>query len=151
MDVFASAGVPEARFLGQSGRFQVTHGPTVASRHRWMMDLRCCRRGKANVMGTGPEQGATEKSDLRSRAVARLKRQADFRVNLMVYLIVNACLVGIWAVNGRPFFWPVFSIVGWGIGVLFDAYDAYDAYDALGHSPSEARIEREMKRIQEPG
>ena len=47
--------------------------------------------------------------------------------------------------NDRPFFWPIFSIVGWGIGVLFDAYDAF------GHSPSEARIEREMKRIQERG
>lgn len=96
-------------------------------------------------MSTGREHSADGAPDLRSRAVARLKRQADFRVHLMVYLVVNACLVGIWAVNGRPFFWPVFSIVGWGIGLLFDAYDAF------GHSPSEARIEREMKRIQDRG
>lgn len=97
------------------------------------------------MMPTEREQGATDKPDLRTRAVARLKRQADFRVHLMIYLIVNGCLTGIWAMNDRPFFWPIFSIVGWGIGVLFDAYDAF------GHSPSEARIEREMKRIQERG
>lgn len=99
----------------------------------------------ALVIATGHVLSTAKKPDLRSRTVARLEPQADFRLHLMIYLIVNACLVAIWAVNGHPFFWPVFSIVGWGIGVLFDAYGAF------GHSPSEARIQRELKRIQERG
>jgi hypothetical protein len=58
-----------------------------------------------------------------------------------MYLMVNTTLVVIWAMTGRQFFWPIFPIVGWGIGVVANAYDAYS------RRPSEASIEREMSRI----
>ncbi len=46
-----------------------------------------------------------------------------------------------WDVHG--FFWPVFPIVGWGIGVVMNAWDVYrnDEFD-------EQQIRREMKRLQ---
>ena len=40
--------------------------------------------------------------------------------------LVNAFLVLIWALtNSDGFFWPVFPIVGWGIGVVLNAWDVY--------------------------
>ena len=87
---------------------------------------------------------------LRARAVRRLKKQRDFRVHLLVYLLVNAFLVVIWAmswpVGGAIFFWPIFPIVGWGIGVAVSGYDAYGR-DTL----TEDRIQREMNRLQRSG
>ena len=40
-------------------------------------------------------------------------------------MLVNAFLVVAWAViDGHGFFWPVFLVVGWGIGVVMKAWDA---------------------------
>jgi fatty acid desaturase len=62
----------------------------------------------------------------RDKAVERLKKRRDFRGHLLVYVLVNAFLVGIWAVTGlHGFFWPVFPMAGWGIGVVMNAWDVY--------------------------
>ena len=55
--------------------------------------------------------------ELRKLAVSRLRKKRDFRTHVAIYVIVNAMLVGIWAVTGAGFFWPIFPILGWGIGV----------------------------------
>ena len=53
----------------------------------------------------------------------------------------GTCLVGIWAVTGAAFFWPIFPLLGWGIGGAFNAWDFY-------RPPiSEDRIRREMDRL----
>src|SRR3954471_11331389 len=40
-----------------------------------------------------------------------------FRIHLTFYLLVNLLLIGIWAASGGGYFWPVWPILGWGIGV----------------------------------
>ena len=84
------------------------------------------------------EQG--QETELRERAVKRLKKRRDFHGHVLVYLLVNAFLVVIWAVTSPDgFFWPVFPIVGWGIGVVMNAWDVYFAEDI-----TEEQITREM-------
>ena len=62
----------------------------------------------------------------RDKAVRQLKKRRDFYGHLLVYTLVNAFFVVIWAVTDRHgFFWPVFPIVGWGIGVVMNAWDVY--------------------------
>ena len=81
---------------------------------------------------------------LRERAIKRLKKRRDFSGHLLVYVLVNAFLVVIWAMtNPDGFFWPVFPIVGWGIGVVLNAWDVYrnDEFD-------EEQIRREIERLQ---
>jgi len=78
---------------------------------------------------------------LRSRALDRLKRKAEFRANLLAYVLVNSFLVVVWALTGADFFWPVFPLLGWGIGLAFHAREAY------GRGPTEDKIRREMDRI----
>jgi eukaryotic-like serine/threonine-protein kinase len=41
----------------------------------------------------------------------------SFKVHLTFYLLVNVFLIGIWAASGGGYFWPVWSILGWGLGV----------------------------------
>jgi hypothetical protein len=80
--------------------------------------------------------------ELRKLAVSRLKKKRDFRTHVVIYLIVNAMLVGIWAVTGPGFFWPVFPILGWGIGVGANAWDVY------GRKPiTEDEVRRETERL----
>jgi 2TM domain len=88
----------------------------------------------------------------RDLAMKRLKEKNDFRIHLLIYLSVNAMLVVIWAMTGGlslingaytfAFFWPIFVIVGWGIGVLAHGYSIY-----FGNLYSEDQIQREMQKL----
>jgi hypothetical protein len=80
---------------------------------------------------------------LRERAIKHLKKQRDFKGHLLVYVLVNAFLVVIWAMtNPDGFFWPVFPIVGWGIGVVLNAWDVYQ-HDEF----TDEDIRREMEHL----
>lgn len=52
-------------------------------------------------------------------------QRRGFWIHLLVYVVVNAVLVASWALGGGGFFWPVFLMATWGIGVLVNAYLAY--------------------------
>jgi hypothetical protein len=79
---------------------------------------------------------------LREAAVRRLRKKRDFGMHVLIYLLVNGFLVVIWAVTSGDFFWPIFPIAGWGIGLAANAWDVY------GRRPiSEAEIRREMDRL----
>ncbi len=90
---------------------------------------------------------STRNDVLRDRAVNRLKKRRDFSAHLLVYVLVNAFIVSIWALtNPDGFFWPIFPLAGWGIGVVMNAWDVFhnDEFD-------EEQIRREMDRLQERG
>jgi len=85
-----------------------------------------------------------EGTDLRDRALERLKKKHEFVAHLFAYLLVNGFLVAIWAVTDfGGFFWPIFPILGWGIGLFFHGWDVYSG------PPSEERIRHEMDRLEE--
>jgi uncharacterized ion transporter superfamily protein YfcC len=80
--------------------------------------------------------------ELREQAILQLKKKRDFRTHIVIYVLVNTMLVVIWAVTGAGFFWPVFPILGWGVGVGANAWDVY------GRKPlSEDEIQREAQRL----
>lgn len=87
----------------------------------------------------GQAQGG---DDLHARAFESLKKKRDFRTHVFMYVCVNAMLVVIWAVAGAGFFWPIFPIVGWGIGVAGNAWDVY------ARKPiTDEEIRREAERL----
>jgi 2TM domain-containing protein len=89
------------------------------------------------------EVGAQSEQGLREQAVQRLKRKRDFKSHVFIYVAVNALLVVIWAITSDGgLFWPIFPILGWGIGVAANAWDVY------GRRPiTEDEIRRETDRL----
>jgi len=84
----------------------------------------------------------TREQKARDEAITQLKKRRDFFGHVLVYALVNAFLVVIWAATGgHGFFWPIFLIVGWGIGVVMNAWDVF-----WRHKITEADIQREMER-----
>jgi hypothetical protein len=82
--------------------------------------------------------------ELRERAIKHLKKRRDFHAHLLVYFLVNIFLVVIWAMTDpHGFFWPIFPIVGWGIGVVMNAWDVYRTDDF-----GEEEVRREMQRLE---
>jgi 2TM domain-containing protein len=92
---------------------------------------------------TAVEAGAQSEQDLREQAVQRLKKKRDFKSHVFIYVAVNALLVAIWAVTSDGgFFWPIFPILGWGIGVAANAWDVYSRRPI-----TEDEIRRETDRL----
>lgn len=77
----------------------------------------------------------------REAAVKRLKDKRDFRNHVAAYVLVNALLVAIWAFSGGGYFWPIWVIIGWGIGLAFNAWAVY-----FERPITEDDIRKEMER-----
>jgi protein-S-isoprenylcysteine O-methyltransferase Ste14 len=84
--------------------------------------------------------------DLRALATKRLKKKADFKSFLVVWLFVSAVVTVIWffATPGI-LFWPGFVIAGMGLAAVFIWWDAYGPNTGITEADINAEIER-MKR-----
>ena len=75
------------------------------------------------------------------QAITRLETKLDFKTHVVVYVMVNALLITIWAMSGFGYFWPIWPIFGWGIGLASHAYAVY-----FQRPISEGQIQAEMRR-----
>jgi hypothetical protein len=75
------------------------------------------------------------------RARDRLLKKRKVKGDLLAYVLVNAVLVGAWAVAGFGYFWPGWVLAGWGVLLALNAWDAY-----LRHDVSDADVQRELDR-----
>lgn len=82
------------------------------------------------------------RDERREAAVKRLKTRRDFKNHMLIYLIVNTMLIAIWAASGAGYFWPIWPILGWGVGIALNAWAVY------GQRPiTEDEIRKESQRI----
>jgi len=84
----------------------------------------------------------TNEDELREQALAKLQKKREFKAHVFAYVLVNAFLVAIWVVTSAGFFWPIFPILGWGIGLFFHGWDVYQG------APTERDIQKEMHRLE---
>jgi hypothetical protein len=90
------------------------------------------------------EASGTGDEETRKQAVASLERKRAFRIQVVTWIAVSVLLVAIWALTGGDFFWPVFPIAGWGIGI---AVQAWSIYGPASRPISESEIARESERL----
>jgi hypothetical protein len=82
-------------------------------------------------------QTTTEYEQARARAL----RKRKFRGDLAGYLVINAFLVGVWAVTGAGYFWPGWVLAAWGVFLVLDAWDVF-----FRHEVTEEDIQRELHK-----
>jgi hypothetical protein len=89
---------------------------------------------------------ATSEEGLREQALQRVKKRREFHTHLFAYLTINVLLWGVWAIIGVAahswYPWPLWVTLGWGIGVVFNAWDVY-----FRHPITESEIRHEMDRL----
>ena len=75
------------------------------------------------------------------QARARMLRKRKFRGDVVAYFVINAFLVGLWAVWGFGSFWPGWVLAIWAVLLLLDGWDVY-----FGHDVTEDDIVRETHK-----
>ena len=91
--------------------------------------------------GTEVASDAAAASD-RERARKRLQDRQDFGAHVVAFCVVNAFLVGVWAVTGAGYFWPVWVLAPWGVGLVLHAWETF-----ARRTITEADIEAELQRL----
>jgi hypothetical protein len=80
---------------------------------------------------------------LRQAAITQLRKKRGLQAHALAYVAVNLFFNAIWLVTDPGgFYWPVFPLLGWGIGLAFNIWDVY-SYQAM----SEEKIQQEMARL----
>jgi adenylate cyclase len=74
-------------------------------------------------------------------AMERIRAKRGFSVHATVYAAVNLLLIAIWAITSRGYFWPIWPILGWGLGLGMNYWAVY-----LRRPISDDEIRREMER-----
>jgi hypothetical protein len=101
------------------------------------------RRGERDDRAmTVTEHPPTSEESLRDEAIKSLKKRQDFHAHLLIYVMVNALLWGIWALTDGGFAWPALVTLGWGVAIVMNIWDVY-----VRRPIGEAAVRREIERM----
>ena len=56
------------------------------------------------------------------RAIAiacQMQRWRDWSAHVTAYIVFNIVFLAAWAFSGRGYFWPAWTLLGWGVGISF--------------------------------
>ena len=85
----------------------------------------------------------TSDPELRKAAIDHLRKKREFWQHAFVFVVINVAINLIWLfTTPGGFYWPMFPLFGWGIGLAFHAWDVYAPTPV-----SEERIQREIERL----
>jgi len=61
-----------------------------------------------------------------------IAKRRELRDHVASFVLVNLLLIAIWALTGADYFWPVWPLLGWGIGVASHASEALGGRRLIG-------------------
>ena len=74
-------------------------------------------------------------------AIERIQAKRGFGVHATVYVAVNLLLIAVWAITSRGYFWPIWPILGWGVGLGANYWSVF-----LRKPISDDEIRREVEK-----
>ena len=83
--------------------------------------------------------------EIYQQARKRVEEKKGFLSHFIIYIVVNAVLVIIWATTSRGYPWFFWPLGGWGIGLIFHFLGVYVFNKETGWERNE--IEKEAERI----
>ena len=88
--------------------------------------------------GVGSAPPAPSERELARR---RVQERRDFGAHLVTYIVVNVFLIALWALTGMGYFWPVWVMAPWGIGLVLHAWTIF-----FRRPVTEADVDAELRR-----
>ena len=84
----------------------------------------------------------SDRPPLPARPRRRGALEASVRVHATIFAVVNLALIAIWAAAGGGYFWPIWPILGWGIGLGMHAAPLIAGVGRGHHDHDERRVPR---------
>ncbi len=83
-----------------------------------------------------------------AKAKKRVKDKKDFYQHLMSYAIVNTFLFALNIITSPGYFWFVFPLMGWGVGLAFHYVSVFGipGFDILSKEWEERELEKELRK-----
>lgn len=82
-------------------------------------------------------------TDSQLREIAR--KRVEFRAHLIVFCVVNAALWILWYVTGQGYPWPLWPLIGWGIGLIFHYLFEYHPSRLLSEEEEYQRLKKQVE------
>jgi hypothetical protein len=79
--------------------------------------------------------------EIYEEARRRVQSRRDLTTHVVAYVVINAMLVGIWAITGAGYFWPAWVLLAWGVGLVLNTWDVF-----FRRPVTDADVERELQR-----
>ena len=76
-----------------------------------------------------------------ARARKRVTDRREFGAHLVAYVVVNAFFVFMWAGTGAGYFWPIWLLGCWGMGLVLHAWEVF-----VRRPVTDADVEAELRR-----
>lgn len=92
-------------------------------------------------MATARQKELSVIEEQRQRAIRRIRAKRGFWVHASIYLAVIAFLFLIWAMTSATYPWPLWPMLGWGIGVIAHGASVYIRPAEI----TEEQIQRELQ------
>lgn len=72
------------------------------------------------------------------------KARVGFKWSLLSYLVVNTMLILIWFLSSGidSYFWPVWPLLGWGVGLAFQYFNAYHGNNFINAANEYEKLKR---------
>ena len=77
------------------------------------------------MTGTSEPESVAARSPDYEQARTRVEKKRKFTSDVVAYVVINAFLVGVWAVTGFGYFWPGWVLAAWGVFLVLDAWNLY--------------------------
>lgn len=71
----------------------------------------------------------------------RVTDRREFGSHVVVYVVVNAALILMWAVTSAGYFWPAWVLGPWSIGLVLHGWDAF-----VRRPVTDADVQAELQR-----
>ncbi len=77
------------------------------------------------------------------------KARVSFRWSLASYFVVNAFLITVWFFTPGPYhyFWPIWPMMGWGIGIAFQYFHAFHGNKFTSTQREYEKLKREEDHL----
>lgn len=77
----------------------------------------------------------------------RVKKKKEFYKNFLSWMVICSGLMIFNALNYRGHWWAIYPFIGWGMGVLFQAFDVF-GFPGYSNDWEERELEKEMTRLE---
>jgi len=75
------------------------------------------------------------------------RRRAAFKISAASYVIINSMLIAVWYFTSGPgsYFWPIWSILGWGLGIATQYVRTYHGVNFFSTQREYEKLKRQQR------